>query len=92
MDNNVMYSKDSLEATYMIKQTVREMNSVIGALQVLGIPAGERLQDIAETIYQLSDECSNHLMQEQHEQLQATQDQTWNLVGAVFTDAVNKMK
>lgn len=92
MNNEITYTKDSLNATHEIKHTLNEMNEIIYSLKTLGIPAGEKLEDIQAHLYTLAEECSGHLMKEQHEHLQSTQDQTWNLVGMVFEDAVNKMK
>ncbi len=92
MKTETLYSKDSLDAAHQIKSAAMSMNNIIYALKALGIPAGEDLEYIQEEISALAQECSDHLMKEQHTQLQATQSQTWNLVGAVFEDAASKLK
>ncbi|AGG57866.1 hypothetical protein VPBG_00094 [Vibrio phage helene 12B3] len=92
MKNEMLYSKDSLDAAHQIQSAAQAMNHTIYAMKALGIPAGEGLEHIRDEISTLAKECSDHLMKEQHEQLQNTQDQTWNLVGAVFADAASKIK
>lgn len=92
MKNENLYTSDSLNAVHHIKNTTHELNDIIYAMKELGIPAGEKLEDIRNHLLLLSEECSTHLMSEQNEQLRITQNATWDLVGAVFTDAVDKMK
>ncbi|AUR91540.1 hypothetical protein NVP1161O_098 [Vibrio phage 1.161.O._10N.261.48.C5] len=92
MKNEMLYSKDSLDAAHQIRVAAQAIDNIIYAMKVLGIPAGEELEHIRDEISILANECSDHLMKEQHERLQNTQNQTWNLVGAVFDDAVSKIK
>ncbi|CAL9966380.1 hypothetical protein VPHF99_0112 [Vibrio phage F99] len=92
MKNEMLYSKDSSDAARQIQSAAQAMNNTIYAMKALGIPAGEELEHIRDEISILAKECSDPLMKEQYELLQNTQDQTWNLVGAVFADAASKIK
>ena len=92
MNNEMQFTKNSLEAAHEIRRAVHQMDDIIYGLKSLGIPAGDHLLLIRNHISDLASECSDHIMKEAHEALMETQNQTWNLVGAVLEDAASKIK
>lgn len=86
-----VHTKNAINAAHEIRNTVHEMGDIIYSLKTLGIPAGEKLEGIANFLSILASECSDHIMIEQDEYLKEQQAQTWGLVGMVLEDAVNKM-
>lgn len=92
MKDENLYTENALNAAHQVRNTAHELDEIIYGMKALGIPAGDNLQDIRNHLITLSEECANHVMKEQHEQLLETQGQTWGLVGAVFADAASKLR
>ena len=84
----MQFTENSLEASHEISRVVHQIDNIAYALQSLGIPAGEELLMIRDNISSLAHECAEHIMKEQPERLLDTQNQTWNLVGAVLENTV----